>query len=422
MKKSTLLRVAITLTAMLFVSGVFAQTNITVKMYDGTTPASGTLTLNSISAVGVETPYAAFTNVVAGVVVATPALSASTLYSIVHSGGQRTTFKTPAVVVDFMISLDLAALATDYRQATSTTYQTKNKTFRLYVAPDPLFSPGYLFDGTNTGLNAASSWTWTYPAALVGSTPVTGVATLQQNWLNVVAVGAVGNYPVSVVETGPLGCVTGTGVTQSIQIINTPDATINGSMVNTWTSTADAVSLTKKACVSAITVPETVTVTISEDATLPLEFKSYALAISEVIDNVAIDLLTADGGPISTTDWDYKITPNTAKLRTGNAAIPVTHTWTPSNAVNSTYVLPTAALTVRNAKPTRYTYSITNASDAAGTGIVSAISQKSDYLTNGGPAGPFTTYGLAGVTTIMYIVLPAPTTGPIYHIPNTFAY
>jgi len=69
---------------------------------------------------------------------------------------------------------------------------------------------------------------------------------------------------------------------------------------------------------------------------------------------------------------------------------------------------------------TVYEYTLQSSSDVTGTGIVSAISHKSDYLTiNGGgsvTASPFT-----NPTTITYIVNPRPVTGPIYHISNDWA-
>jgi hypothetical protein len=58
------------------------------------------------------------------------------------------------------------------------------------------------------------------------------------------------------------------------------------------------------------------------------------------------------------------------------------------------------------------------ASDATAVaeGIISAISQKSDFI-----AGTQLAYTYTD-NTVVFIVNPAPATGPIYHIPNNYAY
>jgi hypothetical protein len=57
-----------------------------------------------------------------------------------------------------------------------------------------------------------------------------------------------------------------------------------------------------------------------------------------------------------------------------------------------------------------------DAPGAAANGIISAISEKSDYI-----AGVVSTYAFTD-SQIVIIVNPAPSTGPIYHIPNSYAY
>ena len=69
-----------------------------------------------------------------------------------------------------------------------------------------------------------------------------------------------------------------------------------------------------------------------------------------------------------------------------------------------------------------YEFTIMKPSDAAGAageGIVSAISHKSDWLTLDG-GGDVTTYAFAvpAEVIVQYVVNPTPITGPIYTIPN----
>ncbi len=317
------------------------------------------------------------------------------------------------LVAIFVFASANAQILVDYSQDNATTtFQTAGKDFRLYVMPDPIYSPGPAYDpATNLGYNGDSRWTWVY-VGLTGA-PLTGVASAN-NWVTFTAPAA-GNYSVTAAESNIVtGCADGTPVTQVVEVIDAPTAVIGGSTGNVNYSWTGASPYTD--CVPAVTGTETVTVTITEDAQLPVGFRGYALLISQSVGNVLPDLATADGAPV-VTSWDYTLA---AKLKTGNASIPGTHTWTPNDVAvaTSTYTFPTPTLAVIGGKPTRYTFSIAQASDAGVTvGIVSAISQKSDYV--GGTVLPS---AFGATTSIAYIVLPAPVTGPIYHISNTFAY
>ncbi len=323
------------------------------------------------------------------------------------------------VIAMFIFAGANAQILVNYSQDnTTTTYQTAGKSFRLYVMPDPIYSPAPGYDAaTNVGYNVDSRWTWVY-AGLTGA-PLTGAASAN-NWVTFTNPAA-GNYSVTVAESNNVtGCVDGTPITQVIEVINAPLAIIGGSTANvnyTWTGASPYTD-----CLPGTTGTETITVTITEDADLPVAFRSYALAITQSVGNVLPDLATADGAPVVTT-WDY---PTSNKLKTGRVpAIPGGHTWTPNDVgvATSTYTFPTPTLAVIGGKPTRYTFSIAQASDAGATvGIVSAVSQKSDFdfLTNA--AGTIVPNAYVGVTSISYIVLPAPVTGPIYHISNTYAY
>jgi hypothetical protein len=56
------------------------------------------------------------------------------------------------------------------------------------------------------------------------------------------------------------------------------------------------------------------------------------------------------------------------------------------------------------------------AAGVTGDGVVSAVSHKSDYL-----AGSVTGYTFTD-NQVVFIINPAPDTGPIYYVPNNYRY
>lgn len=316
------------------------------------------------------------------------------------------------LVMAFVLTGAFAQLATDntdFVSSATTDYVTINQNLPYFVVPDANLSP--LFDAAvSLTANVNTTFAWTYTA------PTTGTATetnLNNNYVEL-SFDEAGTWTIEAEET--FNTCAGTAVSLTVEVIDEPTAIIAGSVTNvnyTWSGASPYT-----ACLPATTGSETVTITITEDANLPVAYRSYALLINQTVENVlAADLTTPDGAAISDTDWDYTVA---SKLKTGHALLTAnpTHTWTPNDigTATSTYTIPTPALVVVNDKPTRYTYTISPASDGPVGGIVSGISNKSDY----GVA--VTGYPFGATTSIAYIVLPAPTTGPIYHISNTWAY
>ncbi len=108
--------------------------------------------------------------------------------------------------------------------------------------------------------------------------------------------------------------------------------------------------------------------------------------------------------------------PTTGKLETAGGLV--------GGASPYTWSFNTRALVVRNGQRTRYTYTLVKASDAAAAaanGVISAISEKSDYLSIAA-GGDATTYAFGAKPSYAVIINPAPSTGPIYYVPNTFNY
>lgn len=282
-----------------------------------------------------------------------------------------------------------AQILTSYEDLAETSYQTAGTTVRLYVEPDGVYSPTY-DPATNGNINANARWTWTY-AGLTGA-PLTGVAAAQ-NYVEFTNVAA-GAYTITVAESNTIGtCIDGTPESQDLTVIAAPTAAL---------TTADPA----EACGDQVAMAVALTFTEA----IPAALAGYAFAVNELVENIDIAGVTTatlndDDGFI-----DY---PTTGKLNTGNA---LTGAASPYG-----FTFNTSALTVQNNLRTRYTYTLIKASDAPGAepdGVISAISQKSDFPNHATP----NTYAFNANNQIVIIVNPTPVTGPIYHIPNAFAY
>jgi len=266
------------------------------------------------------------------------------------------------------------------------TLKAGNTTMGYYALPDPVFHPNYNAGGA-WALTAGFVWNWSILPAMTINKP--GAA----NYAEIVFT-ATGDYAVNVAEESPAafgGCADATPTVMNVTVIAPPAVTI---------ATADPVSACSDQPAMAVNMTFTEAV--------PQALAGYSFAINETIENI-----DAGGTPVGAALVDndgFLDFPTTGKLKTPaltNAASPYGYSFN------------TSALTVRNGGRTRYTYTAIKASDAPGAaldGVISAISQKSDFL-----AAAISTYAFTD-NQIVIIVNPAPATGPIYYIPNTFSY
>lgn len=314
------------------------------------------------------------------------------MFNIIKQGIMKRVFKFKMILAVAAMLLfangTFAQILTVYQNVAETSYQTAGTTFRLYALPDPVYSPTYVA-ATNTNLGANAQWTWTY-AGLTGA-PLTGVAA-SQNYVEFTNVTA-GNYTITVAESNTLGgCIDGTPTSQDVTVIAAPTAAI---------TTADPA----QACGDQVAMA----VAISITEAVPVAWASYSFAVNELIENIDPADVVIGAALVDNDAFIDFLT--TAKLKTPaltGAASPYGYSFN------------TSALTVQNNLRTRYTYTLIKSASAPGTepdGIISAISQKSDYL-----AANINTYAFNANNQIVIIVNPAPTTGPIYHIPNVYAY
>ena len=266
-----------------------------------------------------------------------------------------------------------------------------NTTMGYFALPDPVYHPSYA--GPAWTLTAGFTWAWTLPAGVTDVTPGGQPA----NYVEL-QYSATGNYAIRVAETAPAAfgsCADATPTLMNVTVVAPPVATI---------VTADPA----QACGNQVAMAVAMTFTEAVPSTLA----GYAFAVRELVENIdAADAVI--GGPVSTNNAfvDY---PMSGKLK----APALTGAASPYG-----FSFNTSALTVQNGLRTRYTYTALKATDApaaAAAGVISAISEKSDYVAQAGGAD-YLTYAFTDAS-IVIIVNPAPATGPIYYIPNNFAY
>lgn len=270
------------------------------------------------------------------------------------------------------------------------TLKTGGTTMGYYAMPDTVYHPNYVAPGWT--LTTGFQWNWTVAPAMGVNKPATAPA----NYATITYT-ATGNYVVRVAEQAPIafgGCVDATPTVMNVTVIAPPAATI---------ATVDT---TAQSCGN---LPAT-RVELQFTEAVPYNWAAYAFAVVEEVVN-----LDAAGNPITSTrvtDSVFVDYPITAKL----------HFTDPAAVSPYSFTFNTSARNVVNANRTRYTYTLIKASDLPRTisqGLVSGISQKSDYLNT--PAS-ITKYAFVTHPSISWIVNPAPVTGPIYHIPNNFNY
>lgn len=306
------------------------------------------------------------------------------------------------LVLAFVITGAFAQISNsaDYADASAGTpadesYMTVGTTMPFWAMPDVNYHPTYdpatddiTLDGFTWTWAPATGETWTW----LGVDEINYSQAANDNYIEVTA-NEVGTYIVNVKEQVPAawgGCADATGTDVTIQVVAAP--TIN-------VATADDINACGNQAAASVVL------NIVEN--VPAAIASYAFTIQETIEEIdASDALIATVQ--AATDYAPATFATGAKLNSGDAG------WGGAQP-NYTYTFNTSALNLSNGNRTRYTYTLLN--DAT-HGIVSGISHKSDYL-----AGAIT-YNTAGDTdgSVVFIVNPTPTTGPIYHIPNSFNY
>lgn len=308
------------------------------------------------------------------------------------------------VMAAFMFTAVMGQVANgDYDQYSATlqnpteidyvTLRTGGSTIMGYYAlPDPVYHGNYNAGG-GWALTVDFVWNWTVSGGMATAKP--GPA----NYVEITYTAA-GDYDVTVAEEASAafgGCVDPSPTEMVVRVIAPPTATI---------TTASVLDF------CGVQAAQPINIRIVEN--IPDALASYAFAVVETVDRV-----DENGVVIANVRTVADYVDFTMAIK-GIAAggLP----WTAATP-NFDYDFTSAALNIENGDRTRYTYTLVKATDApvaAADGIISAITEKSDYVHVNSYAADYLTYAFTNAS-VVFIVNPAPSTGPIYHIPNDFA-
>lgn len=250
---------------------------------------------------------------------------------------KRSTLLNLALVImaTFMFASANAQILTDYSEDEATAmYQTAGRTFRLYVLPDPIYSPSYVA-ATNSNLGANSEWRFVF-SGLTATAPVVSNTPVAQNWVEFTN-PSVGVYTVDVTERNTLiNCEDLTPRTTTINVIAAPSATC---------ATADNTTF----CGDQPAQP--IVLNITEN--VPNTLAAYAFSVEEEVQQI-----DGSGAPIGapTVNSTFVNFTLAAKAKSGTAGFTAA---TP----NFTYTFNSQALAVLGGNRTRYTYTFKKASD-----------------------------------------------------------
>jgi hypothetical protein len=433
--------------AMFFIGGVFAQIDITIYESDGSTATGAILyTINSSDVTDVTTVAtdggagdgdAPLAN---GVINITP--TASTNYLISNAGAtQWSSYSPPAVPANITIYLNASYAETiqDYAANRTNDKITINKTMPFWVFPSPIHNPSWAAPAGNyesaadINTDLVSTFAWTVDGAPVG--------------------GETDNYTeVSWATTG----------TKTITVQETADAAYGGCAGNTKNFFTTVIDVPYLEWTNAVDNLPNYTVGGGAAGLVILsECESVATTINPTIsngDNTNEEYpwyirmgYTVHNGTIAGNDITLGV------AQTMPAAVDIKGDITPANTIAAANPLildgtiaaeqfdggneysflaaPTAFPTVNN-NITVYRFDL---STANGGGYNAKISRKSDYVAfrNAEVATPgstdntdwtdsnFSWYendnGGANRLIAYIVILPAPKTGPIYHIDNEWA-
>jgi len=287
----------------------------------------------------------------------------------------------------------------------NTSYVTLDKTIPFYVKPDPTYHPSWTAFSNN--LTADFVWNFYDDGTWADGTEISLV--VNNNYVEITA-NTVGTYTINVKEEAPAafgGCEDGTGVDFTVVVLPKPTALLTGGTntpANSWSVTT--ANFSYYGCGSK--AAETINLSITETG-VPAALQLYAYAVKKRV--VILDVNSNEQSVVSTTHpIDHKIASKgyTNSVNTGALDV-LTYDW---DGVGPNPATPARTL---------YEFTLVKATDAPtgmAEGIISAVSQKSDYLALLTAPTGYTSYPFGATTVVKYIVNPAPVTGPVYHIAN----
>lgn len=296
----------------------------------------------------------------------------------------------------FCASEAMAQIPANYVELDEVIYQTTGKNLTLYALPDLVFSPSYSANGT---INPQSQWRWEKVDGHVGKTAWSSTSNTLKDWTaleNYVTVSGTADFTVLVKERyGDAGCEPADAQIKQIKIVGAPECT----GINVSATGFNPTGNTNEYQICA-------------NPTVPVEFR---LAVDEAnaaanMNKYGINLAVKSETMDNSGAWIVH-TANESTLEASNDPAPLTNFF--DNGVISISHL---ALVMKQSSgkdlPTKYTFTF------AANSLRTQTSVLSDYRAN--PASPTYSEYTSPLTTFSFIIAPAPTTGPIYHIPNSF--
>jgi hypothetical protein len=417
MKRQNLLKLAFTMLAMFVMTGAMAQWNITVRTNAGALANAPTLHLVTDGVVG----GVLATGNGSGVINYTFVAAAN--YVIIKDAERvYITAPTPASDIEGnSYRLYSNSVETYYLQAAEETYQTLGKTFRLYVAPDPAYSPSWNI-ANNTGLNAATLWQWVIGgAAVTANTPADISSPIGQNYVLLNA-AVVGTTTVSAQERFAAACASDITTVQTVNVVAAPTGAIMRGVDATATAAGFSVDAANRKYLKCAAAGSNVDLEVVVTELVPQHLANYSYRIMYrkfQIDDNEIEV----GGPVASVQAvNYPLT--------GKNPVDTYTNGTDNTMLEAGIATTTVLDYILADTRTKIVYTLAKVNDgtvadapaAVGTGLVSQVSHKSDFI---GllAAGNVTSYNFdadAANYTVTFIINRKPVTGPIYHIPNTW--
>ena len=295
----------------------------------------------------------------------------------------------------FCASEAMAQIPANYVELDEVIYQTTGKNLTLYALPDLVFSPTYSSNGT---INAQSQWRWEKVDDHVGKTAWSGTSNVLKDWTameNFVTVSGTADFTVLVKERfGNAGCEPADAQIKQIKIVGEPS--VSTIVVSSSTGFTPLSSNEYQICGTPSDKVK-FTMTVAEANALPAMNK-YGI-------NMGVESFIMDNTGL----WGNG--QNEPGLAVSNA--PTTNF--DSYYVNGEIEILASNLVMRKSStidvPTKYTFTF------AQNTLTTQTSVLSDYRAGNTTYEEYTSPEIA----FSFIIAPVPTTGPIYHIPNSFS-
>jgi hypothetical protein len=275
----------------------------------------------------------------------------------------------------------------------TSTYITEGKTVPVYALPDAYFHPSYNVGTSNYTLTDGFTWAWSEAT----TTLTFSQNNAQDNYVRVTAPAgsAAGSpYTVNVVETPPAawGACTDAGTNLTVNVVPIPAVAFVAPLVASYDVCATNIA----------SLPAQINATISGG------WQNYWLAWT-----LQVKTLTATGTDLAFYQTDKSTTMGAGGLAVNNTTATPDKTATAAGNYN---IMTVANFNIIGTNTTVFTYTLTSINDRA--------SRFGDFIGlngNSAVASNFQYYPAGAFNTITITVHPTPTTGPIFHITNTWA-